>query len=94
MDAKLKAKWVNALRSGKYKQAFGRLHYCEPDTFCCMGVLGKQLGIGTEQLLSHGRLYILTRDTPVPMRHEMALADMNDSGVPFELIAGFIHENL
>ena len=94
MDAKLKAKWVRALRSGKYKQALGRLHYAQPNAFCCMGVLGEQLGIGTEQLGSHGRLYVLTKDTPVPMRHEMALADMNDSGVPFELIAGFIHENL
>ena len=94
MDAKLKAKWVKALRSGKYKQAFGRLHYSEPNTFCCMGVLGRQLGLSTMQLGSHGRLYILNRDTPVPMRHEGALADMNDAGVPFEVIAGFIQENL
>ena len=42
MDAKLKEKWVAALRSGKYKQGVGSLKR-KSDTgeeqFCCLGVL-------------------------------------------------------
>lgn len=37
MNKRIKAKWVKALRSGKYKQARGVL---KKDTrFCCLGVL-------------------------------------------------------
>lgn len=38
MDAELKAKWVAALRSGKYKQATGTLNDCGGG-YCCLGVL-------------------------------------------------------
>jgi hypothetical protein len=37
MDAQKKAKWVEALRSGKYNQGMGRLR--SGDRYCCMGVL-------------------------------------------------------
>lgn len=45
MDAQLKAKWIEALRSGKYKQARGTLReynhplYDPVPRFCCLGVL-------------------------------------------------------
>lgn len=38
MDKKIKAKWLRALRSGKYKQAKGVLR-TEKGGFCCLGVL-------------------------------------------------------
>lgn len=38
MDAKVKTKWVDALRSGEYKQASGVLRD-DNDAFCCLGVL-------------------------------------------------------
>ena len=38
MDINIKNKWVEALRSGKYKQGTGKLRKCD-DTFCCLGVL-------------------------------------------------------
>lgn len=38
MDKKLKAKWVKALRSGKYKQGKGVLRTAD-NKFCCLGVL-------------------------------------------------------
>jgi hypothetical protein len=44
MDAQLKAKWVEALRSGEYKQAKGKLHDTKNDAFCCLGVLCKVMG--------------------------------------------------
>jgi hypothetical protein len=37
MDKKLKAKWIRALRSGKYKQARGALTR-GPNHHCCIGV--------------------------------------------------------
>jgi hypothetical protein len=38
IDAKIKKKWVAALRSGKYPQGIGRL--CSSDgSYCCLGVL-------------------------------------------------------
>ena len=42
MKAALKAKWVAALRSGKYRQCRGQLQLTGPDggeSFCCLGVL-------------------------------------------------------
>lgn len=48
MNPEMKAKWVEALRSGKYKQGYGRLKrkatepralFEAPETFCCLGVL-------------------------------------------------------
>ena len=36
MTPEFKAKWVAALRSGKYKQGRGALR--KGDTFCCLGV--------------------------------------------------------
>lgn len=42
MDAELKAKWAEALESGKYKQGDGNLIYRarrDERAFCCLGVL-------------------------------------------------------
>lgn len=40
MDKELKAKWVDALRSGKYAQAEGVLRSADVTPgFCCLGVL-------------------------------------------------------
>lgn len=39
MDADLKARWVAALRSGKYQQGVGRLFNKHEGTYCCLGVL-------------------------------------------------------
>lgn len=37
MDPELKAKWVEALRSGEYKQCRGKFEFA--GKFCCLGVL-------------------------------------------------------
>jgi hypothetical protein len=41
MDEDVKAKWLDALRSGEYEQAEGALHVIEggKEKFCCLGVL-------------------------------------------------------
>ena len=38
MNSEVKAKWLEALRSGEYKQARYMLKSCN-DAFCCLGVL-------------------------------------------------------
>lgn len=42
MNPEIKAKWIEALRSGKYKQGRGRLQ--RDGGFCCLGVLCDILG--------------------------------------------------
>jgi hypothetical protein len=37
MNQEIKARWVSALRSGKYEQ--GQHYLCEEGKFCCLGVL-------------------------------------------------------
>lgn len=38
MKPEIKARWVEALRSGRYKQGRGALRM-KDDTYCCLGVL-------------------------------------------------------
>lgn len=38
MDTRIKYRWVEALRSGKYKQTTGQLNK-KAEGFCCLGVL-------------------------------------------------------
>lgn len=39
MNQDIKAKWVEALRSGKYAQGMRCLRDASTDTYCCLGVL-------------------------------------------------------
>lgn len=43
MDAKIKAEWLEALRSGKYQQGKGCLRSAS-DNYCCLGVLAEVAG--------------------------------------------------
>ena len=38
MDLEFKRKWVEALRSGQYKQGKLRLYDSSTDSYCCLGV--------------------------------------------------------
>lgn len=41
LPVKFKAKWVAALRSGKFKQGKGSLHNTHKNTYCCLGVAAR-----------------------------------------------------
>jgi hypothetical protein len=41
--SELKAKWIEALRSGAYRQGRGQLKF--GDRYCCLGVLCKVMGV-------------------------------------------------
>jgi hypothetical protein len=42
MDPDIKAKWLEALRSGKYQQAREKLY--DRGSYCCLGVLCRAIG--------------------------------------------------
>lgn len=52
LPSEVKKKWVDALRSGAYKQGDGLLIYDDgyDTTCCCLGVLGVICGIPTEEM--------------------------------------------
>lgn len=61
MDQKVKADWVAALRSGKYKQTTGVMYrsvmeHHHPAGYCCLGVLASILGTPTWMLATLGCL--------------------------------------
>ena len=60
MNKQLKSKWIKALRSGKYKQGFGRLKQ-RNDTnhrpeYCCLGVLRELMPVEYQELSSRSAL--------------------------------------
>src|SRR6478736_8013086 len=48
MKKEIRTKWLKSLRSGKYKQTTGEL--LNNNQYCCLGVLGRNLGIRKEKL--------------------------------------------
>lgn len=102
MNPEIKAKWVEALRSGKYKQTRNALRKSD-NRFCCLGVLcdiadptGWQPAPGSyrhRHLQGMPDAEILRRaDLPRICADE--LAAMNDGGKPFSEIASHIEANL
>ena len=99
-----RAKWVDALRSGKYKQTRSALRH--GDTYCCLGVACAVLGDGEwattasqngwEFRFSDGQRK--AGDLPWSMLDRLGLStdqqrvlmDLNDNGVSFDAIATHI----
>jgi hypothetical protein len=52
MPKHLKDAWVNALRSGEFKQTGGNLY--SDGCYCVMGVLGKVMGMTDDDLMYRG----------------------------------------
>jgi hypothetical protein len=101
MDAELKAKWVEALRSGKYKQTKNRLQ--RDGKFCCLGVLCEVAGLSSK-IEEDGKVYYTTAagsqlgfslpagEFGFSMAIQNALTDMNDHGKRFKTIANWIEK--
>lgn len=92
MDKKLKAKWVKALRSGRYPQGDGELYIAEHGTFCCLGVLHICAGYTSEEI--DGFTFKDSAELLGSEDYANELAGLNDAGAPFELIAGLIAADL
>lgn len=103
MNTEMKAKWVEALRSGKYTQGKGSLH--PGNCFCCLGVLcdlidpTKWSADYAKDVLYDGCAFSwipggLRSDLGIPGAIETELATMNDTGRTFTEIANYIEATL
>lgn len=97
MNAKTKARWVKALRSGKYPQTTGALKVTaenaspeRPAGYCCLGVLREVCPSFKARNGGNGNAF-LAETLSFPFYEQQPLASMNDDGVPFEMIAGLVH---
>lgn len=100
MKASVKARWIEALRSGKYQQAAHTLRKPDSNEFCCLGVLCEIEGMDWAKD-SSGFYKASQSVTPTPVRQANLsaqqahrLADMNDAGRSFEEIADYIEREI
>lgn len=108
MNQEVKTKWIQALRSGKYKQGFGVLR--GEDCYCCLGVLC-DLNEDTDWEVLDNPVENIYKPFPdnsyiclpnkisewaeITARQEDVLATLNDTArYTFEQIADYIEENL
>lgn len=109
MNKEAKQKWIEALRSGEFKQTQGALKRKEVDNFkyCCLGVLceiqddvGWRSSDGIKYANYHDSescLFLpfdLLTDLNIKESDQSELVDMNDDGKTFEEIADYIEKNL
>jgi hypothetical protein len=103
MVPEIKAKWVEALRSGEYEQGCGALR-TEDGKYCCLGVLTdlycKAKGVTFDGVTRSNRwvLNLSVRrwaglESPNPAVPQAPLAWLNDSGRTFAEIADLIEGN-
>lgn len=87
MEKELKAKWIKALRSRKFKQGQQLLHHEGSNEYCCLGVLCAVAGKPLDAE-SYTWLTAVTKDYG-------PFVKMNDDdGKSFKEIASYIEQNL
>lgn len=96
MDAKLKADWVKALRSGEYEQNIGGIGGWEdnPNKLCCIGVGARVMGLNAGHV---GRLLTAecVQALGIGVDVGCTLYLMNDhKEKSFAKIADYIEQNL
>lgn len=104
MDAELKTKWLEALRSGKYTQGTSQLRSTK-DEYCCLGVLCNVID-PEKWVENHNENYcwggragfvpdITKEQIGLNKPDENHLAEMNDMDMAsFSNIADYIEQNL
>lgn len=85
MKKKTAMKWVKALRSGKYRQAFGTLvkesEYNEDVVgHCCLGVLGEVCGLKNDEVFRNSELLDNGLAAQCGLRHEKG-NPINEEGI-------------
>lgn len=103
MNKEIRDRWVLELRSGKYRQAVGRLHSVGSDSFpgghCCLGVLCEMAaedGIVTIVEDEHARTYVDSDgeySVAVPSELVRKWADLEDEAGEFGIPTGKYIEN-
>ena len=107
MKEALKKKWVEALRSGEFRQGKGKLRIT--DRYCCLGVLleidgsvaySKKHGWhfrGSGERVAEWNSYFTSeyrRALNITLSTERILARMNDDGTPFDEIANYLETHM
>lgn len=107
MKKTLRQKWINALRSGKYKQASFALH--DERGYCCLGVLASVTGckwyrdgetghlspfVGDKSMRHRQGDYLKTDFCGLHLRTQKKLAIMNDEHKTFREIADYIEKRI
>lgn len=102
MNPEYKAKWLEALRSGKYEQTQGRLR--DDDGMCCLGVLCNVVDPKKWERMDDYEIAFVYQDeemfppnsvkkkTGVTQAKCDKLSNMNDGGASFKQIADFIEK--
>ena len=87
MTENQKSVWIDALRSDEYEQRTGHLHI--DGGHCCLGVAENVLCLKGQ---THSSCFL--GEEFLPREIQVCLSRMNDSGVTFDVIAGFIEEKI
>ncbi len=102
LDPTFKAKWIEALRSGNYKQGSAHLYHSHYNHYCCLGVACVVSGMKETDLRGFGYVPHSFKDVPPQLRGLTnvnttpgRLSRMNDNeNMSFPEIADWIEENL
>lgn len=88
-----KQRWVQALRSGEYRQCVGRLkNGGKVTSYCCLGV-AQELFPDEAKKPQGGEPGTISHEF-VPQFQQSQLMYMNDSRCPFPKIADWIEKNV
>lgn len=102
LPVRFKAKWIKALRSGKYKQGYYRLYSKSTNSYCCLGVACVVSGLEEKQISRYGMIPKSFKknhaNLPTDLIESNALTNklvnLNDSGYSFKRIASWIEKTL
>lgn len=97
MNKIIKKKWLNALKSGKYKQGTGQLR--NNSSYCCLGVLCEVTGNAQNRNMLLDFPKTNEDGDVIPFlglssNQQEILAAMNDTSSSFEDIAAYISRNV
>lgn len=91
MTKEQKAQWIEALRSGKYKQGTCRLYNKDTNKYCCLGVAEASLSLTATDGANDGFVSWSFLDLGV----QRELTELNDvQHLSFIEIADYIEKNL
>lgn len=95
-SAEIKAKWLEALRSGTYPQGKDYLYKSDPERYCCLGVLCKTQDIEIGSTVGFVAVRNAYQDLKMVFGGKIfdSLVDMNDDGKTFAEIADWIEANV
>lgn len=101
MKAELKQQWIKALESGDYKKGKERLY--SKDGYCCLGVLGKILGLTIDNIgcqfagdesISTEVIHYPSLNKHLNKKHYTDLTTLNDLNDTFEPVIEYIKEHI